>query len=41
VERAPHLEGEVLDFNGSQIYLPVPQEEIDLAPELYSQIDGY
>ncbi|WP_160164083.1 RagB/SusD family nutrient uptake outer membrane protein [Nafulsella turpanensis] len=41
VERAPHLEGEVLDFNGNQIYLPIPQEEIDLAPELYSQIDGY
>lgn len=39
--RAPHLEGDVLDFNSSQIYLPIPQEEIDLAPELYSQIDGY
>lgn len=39
--RAPHLEGDVLDFNSSQIYLPIPQEEIDLAPELYSQIEGY
>lgn len=41
VERAPHLEGEVLDFNGAQIYLPIPQEEIDFAPHLYQQLDEY
>jgi len=37
VERAPHLEGESLTFPDDQLYLPIPQEEIDLAPELYSQ----
>lgn len=41
VERALHLEGEILDFNGAQIYLPIPQEEIDLAPNLYKQLDEY
>jgi starch-binding outer membrane protein, SusD/RagB family len=41
VQRAEHLEGENLNFNASQVYLPIPQEEIDLAPQLYSQIEGY
>ena len=37
VNRAPHLEGESLSFPDDQLYLPIPQEEIDLAPDLYSQ----
>jgi hypothetical protein len=37
VTRAPHLENEDLTFPAGEEYLPIPQEEIDLAPELYTQ----
>lgn len=40
-QRAVHLTGESPVFNGAQLYLPIPQEEIDLAPHLYEQNSGY
>jgi hypothetical protein len=41
VQRAPHLEGGDIVFNPQQIFLPIPQSEIDLAPDLYFQNPGY
>jgi starch-binding outer membrane protein, SusD/RagB family len=41
VMRAPHLFGDDLAFPAGQEYLPFPQEEIDLAPNLYQQDSNY
>jgi hypothetical protein len=41
IDRAPHLEGSTLIFNPAQQFLPIPQNEIDLAPDLYVQNEGY
>ncbi len=41
IDRAPHLKGSVPVYNSAQQFLPVPQNEIDLAPSLYIQNEGY